>query len=609
MKKTKYSAYFLLFICTIILIGLPVSCTDNNDNSSSDVVLLSFGPCPIPRGAVLRIIGKNLDQVQSVVLPGCGPITNITKVNATEINISVPKTAENGQITLNAGSQTITSVSPLTIEGEIDLTGFSPLTAKAGDILKLEGEDLDFVQEIIFNAGVHVVKDSFISVSLTSIEVKVPLEAQTGKLAVSDGATTPIIAYFEDELNVILPTFESFSPDMIRAGDVLTITGKDLDLVKSVSFGGGVTAASFTENDTNTLITVTVPDDAQDGAVILNAFSGVKVSSPTDLIMVVPTITAITPTTVKPGDLVTITGSDLDLVTQVAFGGGKQPGEIQEGGTATEIKVKVPATAKDGTVVLTTLANKTVESSESLTIQPVGGNVITIWEGSKKVGWGDALYIDPTNFENVPAGSIMTLYFDQDSGNGWPQAQICQNSSGWPQYQFAELGNSGTINPNIFGSNTSLELVLTQAILDQISASNGIQIQGDGLTFTKITVTVPSSEKVIWAGSVGPIDWSGSNYCGPIDTGDLSAGQILGIDFTCDPSAAYWQMEAMAGSWWTDLENWAAVNSGNNQPHFDQSDTNIELVITQTDIDNIKQQGSALLFAGNGIIITRLYVK
>ena len=609
MKKTKYSAYFLLFICIIILIGLPVSCKDNNDNSSSNVVLLSFGPCPIPRGAVLRIIGKNLDQVQNVVLQGCDPVTNITKVNATEINITVPKTAENGQITLNAGNQAITSISPLTIEGEIDLTGFSPLTAKAGDVIKLEGEDLDFVQEVIFNAGVHVVKDSFINVSLTSIEVKVPLEAQTGKLAVSDGATTPIIAYFDDELNVILPTLESFSPDTIRAGDVLTITGKDLDLVKSVTFGGGVTAASFTENDTNTLITVTVPDNAQDGAVILNAFSDVKVSSPTDLIMVVPTITAITPTSVKPGDIVKITGTDLDLVSQVAFGGGKQPGDIQAGGTATEIQVKVPATAKDGTVVLTTLANKTVESSESITIQPVGGNVITIWEGSKVIGWGDALYIDPSNFENVPAGSILTLYFDQDSGNGWPQAQICQNSSGWPQYQFAELGNSGTINPSYFGTNTSIELVLTQAILDQISASNGIQIQGDGLTFTKITVTVPSSEKVIWAGSVGPIDWSGSNYCGPIDTSDLTAGQILGIDFICDPNASYWQMEAMAGSWWTDLENWAAINSGNNQPHFEQTDTNIELVITQTDIDNIKQEGSALLFAGNGIIITRLYVK
>ena len=605
MKKTKYSAYFLLFVCITILTGL-VSCSDDKSNAAgSKVQLLSFGPCPIPRGGELRVIGNNLDQVQSVSIPGSDAVANssFTMKTPTEIRLIVPKTAEEGQIALNVGGGgAITSITSLTIDGSIVLNGFSPLSAKAGDVIKIEGEDLDFAKEVIFSADIHVVKDSFISQSLQSIEVRVPLEAQTGKLAISGPVQeNTITVYLDSDLTVTLPTITAISPETIRAGNVMTITGKDFDLVKNITFGGTKIADSFITNSDFTSITVTVPVDAQDGPVVLSAFSGVKVSSADNLTMVVPTITSVSPTSIQQGDTVTITGTDLDLVSTAAFGGGKQPGQIVPGGTLTEIKVVSPVNAKDGTIVLTTLANKTVET-DPITIKQAAGNETTVWGEIVLSGWNNVTVPYSAFGDNLQPNDVIRIYFSSIESNG--EIQVFYGDWG-------AIGSGIDVKPA--AGDEYYEILLTADMIDHMKnpawGAGGILMQGDGLTISKITVVSPVTEKVIWQGSVGPIEWNGDNYCGPIDVSDLSAGQTLGIDFTCDPSAGYWQMEAMVGSWWTDFENWAASNGGNNQPKFDQTTTNVEFIITQTDIDGIQAEGNALLFAGNGIIITRIYVK
>jgi len=515
MKKAKYNAYFRLFVCMTIFIGLVVSCSEDNDESpgKGNVVLLSFGPCPIPRGGELRILGTNLDRVESVILPGSGAISDIKRIDNAEIRIIVPKTAENGKIILKAGDKEITSLSILSIDGTIALTGFSPLIVKAGDIIKIEGEDLDFVEEVIFTSDIHVIKDDFVSRSRESIEVTVPIEAQSGELAVSNGATSsiPLVAYFEEELQVILPTITSFSPGTIRAGSVLTITGKDFDLVEGVSFGGATVAESFDVNEAKTSITVTVPVNAQDGPVVLTAFSGVKVSGATDLIMAVPTIASIAPNPVKAGEELTVKGTDLDLINQVAFGGGKQPGLITPGGTATEIKVQVPSNAKTGTVVFTTLANKTVETAEELAIIIEGESTETVvFEGPVSLTWstGGRAVVLASDLEGVPAGSILTIYFTQNAN--WGQAQI--NDGGWAVVP--GLGINGYLKTGEVGdkSVTSHESVLTQEVLDLLDAKKGIFgeynqtepaaiiIQGSDWIVDKITI------KVMGGGGIGTTD-------------------------------------------------------------------------------------------------------
>jgi hypothetical protein len=68
--------------------------------------------------------------------------------------------------------------------------------------------------------------------------------------------------------------------------------------------------------------------------------------------MVIPTV-AVTPVTLKNGQDITVTGTNLDLIYQVIFGGNKQ-GTIKAGGTATQILVTVPDDAVDGVVTFVT---------------------------------------------------------------------------------------------------------------------------------------------------------------------------------------------------------------------------------------------------------------
>jgi len=389
MKKYKLSTLNKLCLIIISCFTLITACekenaVDTNQLASKEITLKVFGPCPIPRGAELRIVGTNLDKVESVILKGCGAITNINRISNTDIRVIVPQNAEPGIIILKAGSKEISSITELTFSEPISITSITPLSIKAGGVIKIQGDYLNLIKEVIFLDNVHVLQANFKSQSRQEIEVTVPIKAQTGKVVVSNGADLltdeeiaaglepkiPIWVYSDNELVVTLPTFTSFSPGTIRAESELTITGKDFDLVESVSFGGDKKAESFTVNDAKTSITVKVPKDAQDGSVVLTAFSGVKVLSATKLIMQVPTIAAISPNPVRNGAVLKITGTDLDLVNEVIFGGNTK-GTIETGRTATEINVKVPDNAKDGKITLVTLAKKEVQSAELALVKPV----------------------------------------------------------------------------------------------------------------------------------------------------------------------------------------------------------------------------------------------
>jgi len=168
---------------------------------------------------------------------------------------------------------------------------------------------------------------------------------------------------------VTLPAFTSVTPNPVKAGTNLTITGTNLDLVLSVKLGGGkeIDAEDFDSHNA-TQIVISVPEDTKDGKVIMVPASGVEVTSAADLVMVIPTV-AVTPVTLKNGQDITVTGTNLDLISRVVFGGNKQ-GTIKAGGTATEILVTVPDDAVDGVVSFFTRADKEITGPNLTMIVP-----------------------------------------------------------------------------------------------------------------------------------------------------------------------------------------------------------------------------------------------
>lgn len=369
-KYTFLSAFIWMFL---FITGVFVtSCNSDDDGGTGNLIQLnSFGPSPALRGGELKFIGTNLDKVTSIMLPGNVEVTNFMTKTPELLIIEVPEETVEGIVVLNTPDGTIETLTILGISEPITIASVTPETVRPGEKIAIVGTYLNLIEQVTFSNNKVVIE--FVSQSKTKIEVLVPMDAQTGILTLSTGVETaeeiPIEVETEANLEVVLPMATTLSPTAIRAGAELTISGTDLDLATVIVFPGGtrVEKENFELTEDGDLI-VTVPSNSQDGNVVLIAPSLVETESAVALQMVAPTITAVTPNPAKTGENITVTGTNLDLISSVTFGGDKS-GEILDGGSATQITVKVPEDATEAAVMFGTNANKSVESAEILTLQ------------------------------------------------------------------------------------------------------------------------------------------------------------------------------------------------------------------------------------------------
>ncbi|HQB27554.1 MAG TPA: IPT/TIG domain-containing protein [Paludibacter sp.] len=368
-RRNIYTACLLIGVLLLTGFGLT-SC--EKEKIDTKIILNSFGPSPALRGGELRFIGNNLDKVTSIILPGLKEsttveVTDITVVNEREIKIEIPQDAGEGIVTLKTPQGDIKTNTPITYSEPIMIESVTPTTIKAGQTLTITGDYLNLIKSVIFFDNVSVADSVFISQTRKKIEVTVPAEAQTGKIILSNGEEIPIEIYSKETVNIVLPTITSIAPTTIKPGATLTITGKDLDLVSKVEFAGGKIIPTFTVSKDGTTITVTVPNDAQDGIIKLIAKSVVSVESTDKLTMVMPSNLVVTPTEVKNKGSMTISGTNLDLVSEIKFG--TLIAAITNK-TATQITLTVPEEATATVATLVTLSTKTVDTPAFTYIKP-----------------------------------------------------------------------------------------------------------------------------------------------------------------------------------------------------------------------------------------------
>lgn len=344
------------------------ACKKDDDNTSDQIQLFSFGPSPVLRGGDLKFIGANLDQVTAIILPNNVQVTNFKTKTPGQLVIVVPDATVDGKVVLKTPQGDIGTKTILTISEPITIASFSPAKIRPGEVLTLNGTYLNLIKEVVFSNKKTVGDTAFVSQSQTKIELRVPLDAQSGLVVVSNGKAEPILVESATALEVTLPAVSKLTPNPVRAGAGLTIEGADLDLTKEVVFGGGSKVSAFTSMEPAKIV-LNVPADAKDGAIKLIAASLVEVSSADQLVMAVPTISGVSPNPAKNGSDITVSGADLDLITKATFGGGKN-GQLK-GGSGTQITVGVPIDATEGAVTFTTAAGKTVASGALTLVKPV----------------------------------------------------------------------------------------------------------------------------------------------------------------------------------------------------------------------------------------------
>ena len=368
MKRKLFNIASLLLAGALTL----VSCNDDNefpwDNTDSGATVLeAFGP-KVNRLGDMTIIGKNLQNVQAVIFPEDIRVTDINRISNEKITVVVPYEASAGKLTLElAGGRTLTSSADI-----IYVEVFTPPTVsmgegkesvRAGEEITIEGDYLYNVATISFAGNVDVAIDdeAVIEVDRHKIVVLVPQAAQSGLIKIADA--TGINVYSENGITVRQPEIESLAPLKIKAGDKLTVTGSDVDLIESITFADG-SKVSDIEVVSQTSIRVEVPATATDGAVTATSYAGIECTSEQELTMVVPTVAKVAADRFKAGETVTVSGTDLDLVTALAFS--SVAAEFEYDAAKKSLAAVIPATAADGAMTLTLANGQTVET-EALT--------------------------------------------------------------------------------------------------------------------------------------------------------------------------------------------------------------------------------------------------
>lgn len=408
----------------------------------------NFTPATVLPGDELTIEGEYLNLIHEVIFADDVTVTEEDFITHERnmIKLLVPEEAQTGQIILSDGEEL-----PNLIYSEEDLVVTLPSVetvvnkenAKPGDVVEINGENLDLVRQMLMPDGTEV---EFTVTSPTAIEFILPENASDGDVVVVPASGVKVTVA---HLTMAVPTNLVATPASgLRGGDEIVLTGLNLDVVTSLSFPGvaeNVQPASLSEKE----LTAVMPEAAQSGSLILNTKSGKQVSIVIETLK--PLVGSYNPSSIPAGESLLINGQNLDLVASVTFGGGQTVAVSSS--SASQLSVSVPMEAEAGNIVLNMYNGETVEAPSLTVTKPQCCYVMNLPE---KVDAGALLELEVANGDkltqvNVNGSQVQFILRDSKLMISLPAETVGEatlelvSSNGSISYQIEIVGSMGTL--------------------------------------------------------------------------------------------------------------------------------------------------------------------
>ena len=453
-------------------------------------------------GETVTVTGDYMQLIKAVKVGGV-EITEFTIAeDGKSLSFVLPAEAPDGAIDLVCKSDVEVPAAMVETVKPSDCVA-APAPVKAGAALTISGKDMDLVTAVEFD-NADALSGEAISVAADKVVVTaVPETATEGKLrlVMANGQKVEV------DFTLVKPTATGYNANPASAGSTIQIIGTDLDLVKSVDFGG---AEATVEKDAvsadGTTLNVKVPMAAASGAPVLKLANGVTINAPkltiNEAVFCYVTELPGEDAELHAGQTFVLPIANGDKLTGVEIAG-KACQFIVSGNTLT---VGAPDNAKKGTSVR--LISSNGEITYKIDFIPNTEITTVIWTGAHSSGdWANgftALSWGGYDWSQVTPGTELVVTFGVDPAIGYCQMRFACGD-GWVALPGTKELAGSDKDGNISMPNDAKEyrLVLTQAMIDKLSEKNqGLVICGAGFILTKVALVEHISLEVDIAGQV-----------------------------------------------------------------------------------------------------------
>ena len=467
----------------------------------------------------------------------------------------------------------------------VNILGFGPMPVTRGETMRLTGTNFDKVKEVLFpegnqklTASTTYINAEFERNGSEEMVVTIPDRSVPGKLTLVTNSNDTIVSAsnitFQEAIDV-----ESFGPEPVHPGNLLSIKGEYVWNIAEVIFGGSVKVeASEFHLNTRNEIQVEVPLEAATGSLVITDGGKYSEELADTFLVDTPEADSLAEPNVEFGQLVTVTGENFDLVSEVSFPSIPDPVSFNVSDDGKQISFVVPEKTVSGNIMLKSYASR-----------------------STSVAF------------NVPLATFETVSPDK---NLKPGTSVTITGTNLDRVTMVILPGSDTLAVNEY---TQSATAITFTVPEGMISGNVTLIQHENYSIqtSSIKMVVTGSEIPLWAGEAVVDDWTNQPYLlsdAGVELAEAGAKAGHTVVFYFKATDPAWKLQIIEGHWGETYASICSVGNDTEDGKFTEYDLDAnggkyELVLTQEMLDAALTQkwwGGVFLGNGDNVVITQI---